>query len=50
MCSTTARIVRDEQVGQLELVLQVHQQVDDLRLDRDVERGDRLVADDQLRV
>ena len=28
--------------------LQVLQQVDDLRLDRDVERGDRLVADDQL--
>ena len=44
------QIVRDEQVGQLELVLQIHQQVDDLRLDRDVERRDRLVADDQLRV
>ena len=41
-------IVGDEQVGQAELALQVLQQVDDLRLDRDVERGDRLVADDQL--
>ncbi len=29
--------------------LQVVEQVDDLRLDRDVERRDRLVADDQLR-
>ena len=42
-------VVRDEQVGEPELVLQVHQQVDDLRLDRHVERRDRLVADDQLR-
>jgi hypothetical protein len=29
-------------------LLQVLQQVDDLRLDRDVERRDRLVADDEL--
>ena len=43
-------IVRHQQVGELVLVLQVHQQVDDLRLDRDVERRDRLIADDQLRV
>ena len=43
-------VVRDEQVGEPEVVLQVLQQVEDLRLDRDVERGDRLVADDQLRV
>ena len=41
-------IVRDEQVGELPLALQVLQQVDDLRLDRDVERRHRLVADDQL--
>ena len=32
------------------LVLQVVEQVDHLRLDRDVERGHRLVGDDQLRV
>ena len=43
-------VVRDEQIRQLQFVLQIHQQVDDLRLDRDVERGDRLVADDQVRV
>ena len=33
-----------------EVVLQVLEQVEDLRLDRDVERGHGLVADDQLRV
>ena len=32
------------------LLLQVAQQVDDLRLDRHVERRDRLVGDDELRV
>ena len=44
------QVVRDEQVGDAELGLQVHQQVDHLRLHRDVERRHRLVADDQLRV
>ena len=43
-------VVRDEQVGQAEPVLQVAHQVQDLRLDRDVERGGRLVADDELGV
>ena len=43
-------VVADEEVGEPELLLQVLEQVDDLRLDRDVERGDRLVADDELRV
>ena len=41
-------VVRDEDVGQVELALQALEQVEDLRLDRDVERRDRLVADDQL--
>ena len=31
-------------------LLQLLEQVDDLRLDRDVERRDRLVADDEVRV
>ena len=31
-----------------EPLLQVGEQVDDLRLDRDVERGDRLVGDDEV--
>ena len=41
--------MRDEHVGEVELVLQVLEQVDDLGLDRHVERRDRLVGDDQLR-
>src|SRR5260221_2799574 len=43
-----AEIVRDEEVGQAELVLQVVEQVEHLGLDRDVEGGDRLVGDHQL--
>ena len=43
------QVVRDEDVGQAELVLQLLQQVDDLRLHRDVECGHRFVADDDLR-
>ena len=42
------KVVGDEQIGQPLLALQIHHQVDDLRLDRHVERGDRLVGDDQL--
>jgi hypothetical protein len=40
--------VGDEQVGEVELVLQVGQQVEDLGPDGDVQGGHRLVADDQL--
>jgi hypothetical protein len=40
--------VRDHEVGDAEARLQVAQQVDDLRLDRDVERRDRFVEDDEL--
>ena len=43
------QVVGDEDVGERELALQVGQQVDDLRLDRDVQGRHRLVADDQLR-
>ncbi len=43
-------VVGDEDVGQVEVVLEVLQQVEDLRLNRDVERRHRLVADDQLRL
>ena len=43
-------VVADEHVGQAELVLEVAHQVQDLRLHGDVERGGRLVADDELRV
>ena len=44
------QIVRDEQVGQLQLRLQVDQQFDDLRLNRHVERRHRFVGDDERRV
>ena len=44
------KIVRDEDVGEAEAVAQRLEQVDDLRLDRDVERRDRLVADDEVRL
>ena len=43
-------IVRDQQVRQAELDLQVLEQVQDLGLNRDVQRLHRLVADDQPRV
>ena len=43
------QVVADEQVGQVEVAAEVEQQVQDLALDRHVERGDRLVADDEVR-
>ena len=45
-----AQVVGDEQVGQVKVSLQVLEQVQHLCLDRYVERGNRLVADDQLGV
>ncbi len=44
------QVVRDEEVGEPQLVLQLEQQVEDLRLHRDVERRHRLVGDDQPRI
>ena len=44
------QVVRDEHVGQREVALEVLQQVENLRLHRNVERGHRLIADDQLRL
>ena len=43
-------VVGDEEQGQAELALELLQHVQHLGLDRDVERADRLVADDQLRL
>src|SRR6266545_4102321 len=40
-------VVRDEEIGEVELPLEVLQEVEDLRLDRDVESRHGLVADDQ---
>jgi hypothetical protein len=42
-------IVRDEQIRHAPLLLQIAQQIDDLRLHRNVQRAHRLVADDQFR-
>ena len=44
-----AEIVRDQQQRQIELALHLAQQLEDLRLHRHVERGGRLVGDDQRR-
>ena len=40
------QIVRDEQIAQSQFFLQVGQQIDDLRLNRHVECGYRLVEDE----
>jgi hypothetical protein len=45
-----AEVVRDEKIRERPLSLQPAQQVDDVGLDRDVERRDRLVANDELRL
>jgi hypothetical protein len=45
-----AHVVRNEQIGEAEGVLEVEEDVQRLRLDRDVERGDRLVGHDEPRV
>ena len=42
-----AEVVRDEEIGHAELALQVGQQVQHLRLHRDVERRHRLVGHDE---
>ncbi len=41
-------IVTDEQVGQVQFALQLRQQVQDPRLDRDVQRRSRFVEDEQV--
>ena len=41
------QVMRDEQVGKAEAILQILQQVQDLRPDRHVERRDRLVEHDE---
>ena len=40
----------DEEVGEAKLLLQLHEQVEDLRLDRHVEGRHGLVRNDELRV
>ena len=43
-------VLGDEEVGEPQLLLEIVEQVEDLALDRDVERRDRLVAHDEVRV
>ena len=43
------QIVADEQIRQIEIFTQIHKQVDDLRLNRNVERGDGFVANQKFR-
>ena len=44
------KIVRDENIGELEFILQILHQIDHLRLDRNVQRADRFIRDDDLRI
>src|SRR6266436_7425449 len=43
-------IVGDKDIAEPETALQILQKIDDLRLNRDIERRDRLVADDEARL
>ena len=43
------QVVGDEQIGQIPLLLQLGQQVQNLRTDGNVQRGDRLVGNDEVR-
>ena len=43
------KVVADEQHREAMRTLQLHQEVDDLRADGDIERAHRLVADDKFR-
>ena len=40
--------MRNEKIRQAELLLEIAQQIDDLRLDRNIQCGNRLVCDDQF--
>ena len=46
--SSRPKIVGDQEIGEAEPVLQVAQEVEDLRLDRHVEGRGRLVANDEI--
>ena len=43
-----AEIMGDEEIGEAERLAQIDEQVQDLRLHRNVERGDGLVGDDEI--
>ena len=41
--------MRDKKIGEVHILLQIPKQIDNLRLDRHIKRGNRLIADDELR-
>jgi hypothetical protein len=43
-----AQVVRDEQIGETEFLLQVFQNIQHLRLDGHIQRRDRLIANNKL--
>ena len=45
-----AQVMRNEQIGQVFLLLQIQKQVDHLRLNRNVQRRNGLVANDEFRL
>ncbi len=45
-----AQVMADKQIGQAQLVAQVHEQIEDLRLNRHVQRRHRFVAHQQFRL
>lgn len=44
------KVVRDEEIRESKLILQILHQIEDLRLNGDVKRGDRLVANNEVRI
>ncbi len=48
--SHNIEVVRDEEIGVIELLLQILHQIQDLRLNRDVQRGCGLISDDEIRI
>ena len=44
------KIMRNKQIRHAELFLQILEHIDDLRLNRYVQRGYRLITDDELRI
>jgi len=45
-----AKVVTDEQIGQIQFAPEIHEQVQNLCLDRYVEGSDGLVADQEFRL
>ena len=48
--ANNGKVVRDEKIGKTQIVLHILQHIDNLRLDGNIKRGDRLVAYNELRL